>query len=291
MAARSNNIEWFTYTGQEDIPLHATHVFVTVRVIRARAFEDNPNIVEVICHEDVEQINNEAFAFCQSLRRVFMPGVTIVEYMAFRECQALTDVECGKLQIVGNGAFCDCESLGSINLPSARIVEWDAFYGCTALTDANLSSKLERIKGRALSCCSLERITIPLKDRLIIHDDTFTGCEKLKRVDLVGGELHKTIAALQLEEWKNDMYEEIDAINQTLPTADAGEAWNEDVGEKAAAIRDWIRSVLSKISEYKAEHRRLLEEDVAPTLQCALPQDIVRNSVLPFLELPSNSFE
>eukprot|EP00973_Karenia_brevis_P031141 4296163-Karenia_brevis.AAC.1 len=89
------------------------------------------------------------------------------------------------------------------------------------------------------------------------------------------------------------MNEEIDSINQRLPTVDAGFDDDDDddyyhhVGLKALAIRMWIRSVLDKIIHYKAEHQRLLDEEVATTLQFALPQDIVMNNVLPFLELPS----
>jgi len=84
------------------------------------------------------------------------------------------------------------------------------------------------------------------------------------------------------------MQEEIDSINQILPNSDAGcnNGHEEDVGEKAQAIRRWIRSVLGKIIEYITEHRRLLDEDVAPTLQGVLPQDIVMNRVVPFLKLP-----
>ncbi len=93
-----------------------------------------------------------------------------------------------------------------------------------------------------------------------------------------------------MEEWRNDINQEIDSINQILPTSEAGSNANDDgdyvEGEKAHAIRRWIRSVLHKIMHYKAQHRRLLEEDAAPTLQGVLPQDIVMNSVLPFLELP-----
>ena len=93
------------------------------------------------------------------------------------------------------------------------------------------------------------------------------------------------------------MNEEIDAINQVLPNADAGYYEYDDhdevdiVGEKAQTIQDWIESLLERIIDYKAEHRRLLDEDVAPTLQCFLPQDIVMNSVLSFLNLPPNAFE
>ena len=96
------------------------------------------------------------------------------------------------------------------------------------------------------------------------------------------------------------MNEEIDSINQILPTASAGSGWDDEVfeeerdeyedGEKARAIRTWIRSVLRKIIHYKAEHQRLLDE-ATTSLQLALPHDIVKNNVLPFLELPSNTFE
>ena len=119
----------------------------------------------------------------------------------------------------------------------------------------------------------------------------------MKQVDLVEGVQlhHETIAALQLEEWRNDMFDEIDSINEILPNTDAG-GWDYithvySVGEKALVIRRWIGSVLRKINHYIAEHRRLLDEDVATTLELILPAEIVMNNVLPFLELPSHTFE
>eukprot|EP00986_Skeletonema_menzelii_P018168 scaffold25925_cov206-Skeletonema_menzelii.AAC.7 len=299
MAAEGdNNIIWFTYTGADGelIDDEATHVIVTARVIRADAFCDHPNIVEVICNEDVEQIEERAFNNCQSLRRVIMRGVKNVEESAFNWCTALQDVECGKLEIIGEGAFWKCESLRSINLTSARIVEEGAFAGCKALEDVEFGGKLERIEEVALfKCDSLERITLPLKDGLISSDDIFQDCGNLKHIDLVEGELHETIAALQLEEWRNDLDVEINSINLILPNADPGR-YDDDydyVGEKAQTIRRWIRSVLHKIIHYQAEHRRLLEGDVATTLlELVLPNhDIVTNNVLPFLELPSYTFE
>ena len=59
----------------------------------------------------------------------------------------------------------------------------------------------------------------------------------MKHVDLVEGEVHETIAALQLKEYRNDMSEVIDSINQILPTTTtttttpAGSGWEDDVGE------------------------------------------------------------
>jgi metal-dependent amidase/aminoacylase/carboxypeptidase family protein len=112
----------------------------------------------------------------------------------------------------------------------------------------------------------------------------------LKHVDLVEGEVHETIAALLLEGWKNDMNEEINSINQSLPTTPAGSDDFYDVGGKAEAVQSWIASVLGKIIQYKAQHRSYLNE-AATTLKLALPNDIVMNNVLPFLELPSYTSE
>jgi hypothetical protein len=299
MAAEGdNNIVQFTYTGAdgEVIPREATHIFVKARVVRREAFRFHPNIVEVICDENVEEIEEAAFQGCRRLRRVIMRGVKVIEEDTFFKCRALEDVECNKLERVGCGAFYLCESLRSINLPSARIVVSSAFEGCEALKDVKFGRKLERMEENAFEdCVNLERITIPLKDGLVTSDDIFTACNNLHQVYLIEGELHETMAALHLREWRSDMNEEIDSINQILPNAPAG-GWDDefeegDPGEKAQTIRDWIRSVVDKLIRYRAEHQRLLNE-AATTLQIVLPNnDIVMNNVLPFLELPSYTFE
>ena len=259
-----------------------------VTFVRANAFYQHRNIVEVICHDKVEKIEQRAFENCPSLRRVIMPGVKVVEESAFWKCEALTDVECGKLEIVGEWAFGGgCIILKSINLPSARIVEEYAFAEC-GLLNVKYGNKLERFKDCAFCYNhSLERITIPLKDGLIAEDNIFQGCDQLNNVHLLeSAELHETITALHLEEWRNDMNDQIDSINRNLP--DANE--EEEDGEKARVIRRWIRSILSKISHYQEEHQRILDE-VPPALKFALPRDIVMNNVLSFLKLPSHTFD
>jgi len=57
------------------------------------------------------------------------------------------------------------------------------------------------------NCTSLEQITIPLKDGMFDYDflheyGIFEGCDKLERVDLVGGEIQQAniaIAAFLME--------------------------------------------------------------------------------------------
>ena len=56
-------------------------------------------------------------------------------------------------------------------------------------------------------------------------------------------------------------------------------------------IRSWISSVLSKIIDYKAQHRGLFNAAEASLVQLPLPDEVVRNNVLPFLELPSHTFD
>ena len=267
MAAEGNIIVRFLYTGTEGeiIPDEATHITVaeSCTFVRARSFWGNRNIVEVICHDRVEKIEFFAFSGCRSLRRVIMPGVKIVGRCAFSDCGALTEMECDKVEIIGDQAFQVCQSLRAINLPSSRIVEGFSFQHCYVLTDVKFGSNLERIDELAFNeCCSLDRIAIPLKDGLIIADDTFQACENLKFVDLVEGEVHAIIASFNMEEWRNDVNKEIGSINQILPNARAGywDEWNDDDGEKAIEIRRWIRSVLGKIDHYKAEHQRVLNE-------------------------------
>ena len=102
----------------EVIPRDATHIIVdeSVTVILRRAFYEHPNIVELICHDRVEKIEAGAFSGCVKLMRVVMPGVKVVDrYETFSGCSALTDVECGKLEIIGELTFGYCESLRRIS--------------------------------------------------------------------------------------------------------------------------------------------------------------------------------
>jgi hypothetical protein len=207
MAEQANDQEiiYHIYMGGQDVvPRNATHVRVdkSVKVIQSRAFYCHPNLVEFECHDGVDTIEGDAFYEFPSLKRVKMPGVKIVEADAFNWCDALTDVDCDKLERIGGCAFYCCKSLRSMNLPSVKIVEGAAFLGCINLVDITFGDKLESIGevnwGAFCDCHALKRITIPLKDGMITHDDVFQGCQSLVSVDLVG-DLHQSIAALHLQ--------------------------------------------------------------------------------------------
>eukprot|EP00984_Skeletonema_dohrnii_P018931 scaffold8973_cov75-Skeletonema_dohrnii-CCMP3373.AAC.3 len=274
--------EYYIFTGGA-VPRHVTRVCIdeSITVIPARAFYRHQNITELNCHIGVKKVEEYAFHMCPSLWRVIIPGVKEVKTNSFRSCVALT----------GNNwrVYICWLQIFEMHQPAMRQdLEGSVFRYCKALTNVIFGKELETIG--SYICISLERITIPLKDGMITRDNVFQGCGILKHVDLVGGEHDETITALLLEEWKNDMNEEIDSINQILPTTPAGNVYFQDVGGKAREVRLWIRSVLHKIIQYKAQHQSYLDE-AATTLQLALPNDIVSRNVLPFLELPSYTFE
>lgn len=303
MAAEGDDFIRYVFSGADDevIPQNATHFTVheSVKAIRAMALEQHQNIVELICHAGVKKIEEGAFFWCPSLKRVIIPGVEIIESYAFQGCKDLSYVECRKAERIERAAFCSCESLASLYLPSVKDIENDAFMKCFALLEVKFGAKLDCIgRGAFKYCYSLEKITIPLKNSLIDEygSDTFQGCRSLKRVDLAQGTISK--------KWRNELNEEIDfdSINRILFNAPAGNEeyhgegmFDEDLlfnydcgleGEKAIVIQRWITSILDKISLYKAEHHLIVDTALA-ALAVALPEAIVINNVFPFLEQPS----
>ncbi len=246
----------FVYTGgEQEVPRDVKRVRIAENVdtILAMTFDDCRQLIEVEGHDKLRKIEQYAFYRCICLKRVTkMQGVIEIECYAFYGCFALSEFDFDKLEIFGEGAFIDCKSLRSINMTSIRRVGNNAFQRCEALIDAVFGEKLERIVGGVfLSCTAMRRIAIPLKDNLIIHNLAF-NFTNLSRVDVVVGEIHKTISSLHLESWRNEMQEEVDRINQTLP--------NTHSFEKARAIQQWITRVFRRMEHYKSEHKTLLKE-------------------------------
>jgi hypothetical protein len=256
MAEAEDEDEIFVYIGGEQlVPDNVRRVRIdkSVKIIPARAFQYCRSLIFVEFHDGIERIEMWAFYDCPLLSSVKLLGVKIIKDGAFRDCSGLTDVELGdKLETIGQNAFSRCTSLRSVTIPSVRTIgEW-AFSSCIRLTDLDLPEDLDRIGPYAFYNCtsSLRRIVMPLKDNMI-EDDVFYECPKLSTVDLVGG-IHKTIASLHLESWRNDMIVEIDRINQLL--------FDTPPREKTAEIQQWISLVLRRIARYKSKHNKLLKE-------------------------------
>ncbi len=252
----------FVYTGGR-APQHVVNVIIdkSVKVIDDEAFFNNRNLRSVEFHAGVERIGRNSFCWCISLRRLKLLGVRVIHAGAFYNCSSLEDAEFGdELEKVGPEAFAHCNSLQSITMPSVRTIGEGAFSNCAVLTDAEFGDELAEFRVGAFDGCNkLRRIAIPLKDDIFIFSEyvrtfnpnQFECCPVLTTVDLVGGGIHKTVASLHLENWRNEMNEEIQLINRVLPATRHNKAYK---------IIQWIRSVIRKIEHYKAEHNLLLKE-------------------------------
>jgi hypothetical protein len=254
----------FVYLGGDQVvPQHVTHVIIdrSVNIIPERAFYERERLMTVKMHEGIERIEGLAFYCCFSLRKINLIGVREIGRGAFYDCVSLTNVEFGdELEIIRRKAFNKCVSLQKITMPSVRTIEERAFDGCTAMTDLEFGNNLESIPNYALrSCSNLRRIAIPLKDNIFpLNNDEqlrytqFAGCSNLRTVDLVG--IHKTISSLLLKRWRTVMNQEIYRINQMLLMTPCH--------EKVDSIMRWIRTVIDRMEHYKAEHYRVLKEDM-----------------------------
>ncbi len=256
----------FVYTGGI-APQHVVNAIIdeSVEEIDDDAFRYNPNLRSVVCHDGVLKVGEWAFGCCTSLQSVKMPGVKIIEERAFYGCERMTHVEFDKLETVGDFAFGKCTSLQRVKLPKVKSVGIGAFM-YSGVEEFELGEDLEIIESGAFRSSKLRRIAIPLRDEMFQFNDwdqtysQFDDCPNLTTVDLFGG-IHKPVASLHLESWRDEMVEEIQRINQILPSTDPDDKTNE--------IVQWIRSVISKIEHYKAEHRALLKE-VTTLLELAL---------------------
>jgi len=257
MADDGDNI--FVYLGGEQVvPRDVTHVIIdrSVKIITARAFEHRGQLVSVKFHDGVEVIEKYAFRGCTSLTRLKLAGVREVGCLAFYFCRALTDVEFSdKLETIRRKAFGFCVSLQRIKMPSVRTIEEEAFDNCIALTDVELLD-VERIRILAFNkCLALRRIAIPLRDNMFASEynrySQFNYCINLTTVDLVGG-IRNTVTTLLLQVWRDEMNQEIDRINQVLPSTPHLEI--------SRMIRTWSRTVINRMEHYRSEHRSLLKE-------------------------------
>jgi hypothetical protein len=239
--------------GEQVVPDDVRRVRIdkSIKIIPREAFRFRSSLICVEFHDGVEIIGGWAFHSCNHLRRLKSLGVKVIEEGAFFDCSGLTDLEFGdKLETIGPGVFVNCTLLRSVTMPSVRTIGKWAFSNCKQLTDLNLPEGLEMVGKYACgNCPSLKRIAMPLKDNMI-GADVFRNCPSLTTVDLAGG-IHKTVASLHLESWRNEIREEINRINQVLSNTER---------EKTAEIQRWIRSVIHRLEHYKTEHKAILKE-------------------------------
>ena len=254
---RADDDDVFVYMGgNQQVPLgvRRARIHISVKIVLRGAFNNRRRLIYVEFHDGIEIIEAGAFYNCTSFRgRIKLLGVKIIKADAFSHCYGLMGVEFGdKLETIEEQAFYNT-ALRKIRMPSVRTVGQKVFTGCCGLSDVECGEALETLQGNAFNQCpKLKRIALPFK-RIMIEDDVFSECPKLTTVDLIGG-VHKTVASLHLESWRSEMNNEINRINQVLPTTALHKT------HKTGEIQRWMRSTFRQLDHYKDEHHNILKE-------------------------------
>lgn len=125
----------------------------TVTVIKAKAFNYNGNLVQVILPETVEKIEESAFYEIVKLEKINIPEkIEVIENYTFYNCIGLKTIEfSNNLKLINNYAFSNCINLKSVNLSSSiKSIKDGAFYNCQKLNKITIGKGAIEIGSYAL---------------------------------------------------------------------------------------------------------------------------------------------
>ncbi|MDR2267312.1 MAG: leucine-rich repeat protein [Christensenellaceae bacterium] len=196
-----------SYLGSEDsiiIPDNITK-------IGARAFRNNPFILNVTLNANLTTIEEYAFSGCIGLSSVEIPVESKLTYIgkgAFENATQLhsfdiptgvailsesvfagsglysIDIHSG-IEIIGDFAFANCEILNSVDFMSGKLssIGKSAFAGCQSLYQIDMPITVETIGARAFENSGLVNISIPSNSILEeIGEYAFSGCLGLENI-------------------------------------------------------------------------------------------------------------
>ena len=140
---------------------------IAVVEIAAGAFDNCPNITEVVIPEGVKVIGDNAFTGCAELVKVTIPAtLESIGTAAFSKCVKLTTLEglraCA-VTTIGDYAFFGCSALTTIELPEGlTAIKTATFADCVALTSVRIGDAVAKIGKQAFyGCAALDLQALP----------------------------------------------------------------------------------------------------------------------------------
>ncbi len=152
----------------------------------------NDTILDTIDLSKVgEEIKDETFYNCVSLKAANLVNVKRVGNFAFADCSALNYLNIPVVEWVGEGAFGRYSESGTapifsqVSLPNTLTYLGEgAFLGCAGLTEITIPDSLDQISSFMFAfCINLNTVNLPTTVKSI-GQYSFSGCELLQTINL-----------------------------------------------------------------------------------------------------------
>lgn len=106
--------------------------------------------VNLTFDQEVTSIDENAFAYCKTLKTISLASVTTVSNSAFQSCTSLENVSIPLAQSIGDSGFAYCTKISSIDLPdSLSKIGFAAFEATNSLSSIFIPSSVSTIDSRA----------------------------------------------------------------------------------------------------------------------------------------------
>jgi len=146
------------------------------------AFDYCQNLTSIKIPSSVTCIASNAFCGCIRLKKINIPSsVTYIGNEAFSSCYNIRSIEIpNSVTHIGEFAFDNCKSLSSVVVPNnIKKIAWSTFNRCTSLTSVNIPDSVTVIDTHAFDgCTSLNSINIPSS----VTEIGFCAFEEINRV-------------------------------------------------------------------------------------------------------------
>ena len=150
------------------------------------AYVENPtDATSCVIHPDTKIIANNAFAGCEKLKSITIPGtIKVIPTIAFGGCTSLETIIIEEgVEIIRGGAFLDCHKLTSIVLPSSIKECEGVFSELYNIENVVLPSTWTTVpEGMFENCYSLKKIELP-EGLTEIGAGAFEGCKSLEEIN------------------------------------------------------------------------------------------------------------
>ena len=183
--------------------------YLSSPLTNGRLFVNGQEVQDLVIPESVQQVNNDVFGMCRSLKSVTIPGsLSIIGEDAFWGCENLRSVTVngrvdelgefsfayndylesftvnGSVGMIGYAAMAMCPKLAEVILNDVEEFDYYAFNSCESLTAVTIPASTRNLGYASFAYCSALADVTFMSDDTSIDEATFYSCTSLTDVAL-----------------------------------------------------------------------------------------------------------